>query len=71
MSTGTKERLKAAIERAENERRLAKSLALAAQIRFEECRTALHERNARLYKANSDLERAKEALSSHERDKTG
>ena len=63
-------RLNDAIERAENERRLAKSLAMAAEIRFEECRTALHTRNARLYKANSDLERAKEALSAYERDKT-
>lgn len=63
-------RLKEAIDRHEKARRLAKSLAMAAQIRFEECRTALHTRNARLYKANSDLERAKEALSAYERDQT-
>jgi hypothetical protein len=63
-------RLKDAIDRAEKERRLAKSLAMAAEIRFEECRTALHTRNARLYAANSGLEKAKEALSVYERDKT-
>lgn len=70
MSEDRKARLLGAINRADNERRLAKSLAMAAQIRFEECRTALHTRNARLYKANSDLERAKEALSAYERDQT-
>lgn len=63
-------RLREAINRADNERRLAKSLAMAAQIRFEECRTALHTRNARLYAANSNLEKAKEALSAYERDQT-
>lgn len=70
MSDDRAKRLKDAIERAEKERRLAKSLAMAAQLKFEECRTSLHNRNARLYAANSNLEKAKEALSAYERDKT-
>lgn len=70
MSEDRAKRLKDAIDRAEKERRLAKSLAMAAQLKFEESRTSLHNRNARLYAANSNLEKAKEALSAYERDKT-